>query len=292
MNDAQTAGGAALLELRIDAKSYRSADGTPVEVVRGLNLRLEAGSFGALIGPSGCGKTTILKIAAGLDADFRGELRTPGAGRLGMVFQEPRLLAWRTVEQNIRLALPAERAGIDLTDLVEILGLGAHLARYPGELSLGLARRAAIARAFAIDPDFLLLDEPFVSLDEATADRLRNELVALTTRTRVTTLFVTHDLPEAVQLADRLFFLSDRPTRIILEKELPPPRGTRSKDVVASISDEMRALAAQAATGAGEAEANHTSRLSIAKRTSSEDERRPSFWRMIEEVLAIVLYEE
>jgi ABC-type nitrate/sulfonate/bicarbonate transport system ATPase subunit len=246
LNDAQTAGGAALLELRIDAKSYRSADGTPVEVVRGLNLRLETGSFGALIGPSGCGKTTILKIAAGLDADFRGELRTPESGRLGMVFQEPRLLAWRTVEQNIRLVLPAARAGIDLGELIDVLGLDAHLARYPGELSLGLARRVAIARAFAVGPDFLLLDEPFVSLDEATADRLRGELMALTTRTRVTTLFVTHDLPEAVQLADRLFFLSDRPTRIVLEKALPPPRGTRSKDVVAAISDQMRALATQA----------------------------------------------
>jgi NitT/TauT family transport system ATP-binding protein len=236
-----------LLELRIDAKSYRSADGTPVEVVRGLKLRLETGSFGALIGPSGCGKTTILKIAAGLDADFRGELQPPRPGRLGMVFQEPRLLAWRTVEQNIRLALPPERAGIDLAELVEILGLGAHLARYPGELSLGLARRVAVARAFAVDPDFLLLDEPFVSLDEATADRLRDELVALTTRTKATTLFVTHDLSEAVQLADRLFFLSDRPTRIVLEKDLPPPRGTRSKDMVASIGDELRALAAAAA---------------------------------------------
>ena len=236
-----------MLELRIDAKSYRSADGTQVEVISGLNLKLETGSFGALIGPSGCGKTTILKIAAGLDADFRGERRTPESSRLGMVFQEPRLLAWRTVEQNIRLALRTERADVDLKELIDVLGLDAHLARYPGELSLGLARRVAIARAFAIDPDFLLLDEPFVSLDEATADRLRDELVALTTRTRVTTLFVTHDLSEAIQLADRLFFLSDRPTRIILEKELPPPRGTRSKDVVASISDEMRALAARAA---------------------------------------------
>jgi ABC-type nitrate/sulfonate/bicarbonate transport system ATPase subunit len=250
LNDAQTAGDAAPLELRIDAKRYLSADGTPVEVVRGLQLRLEAGSFGALIGPSGCGKTTILRIAAGLDADFQGELRAPGAGRLGMVFQEPRLLPWRTVEDNIRLALPAHQADLDLTDLVGILGLGSHLTRYPGELSLGLARRAAIARAFAVNPDFLLLDEPFVSLDEAVAGRLRDELVALTTRTRVTTLFVTHDLEEAVQLADRLFFLSDRPTRIILEKTLPPPRGARSRDVVAAISDEMRALVAQAATGA------------------------------------------
>ena len=241
MKDARTAGDAAPFELRIDAKSYQSADGTPVDVVRDLELRLEAGSFGALIGPSGCGKTTILRIAAGLDADFRGQLRAPGAGRLGMVFQEPRLLAWRTVEDNIRLALPADQTGVDLTDLFEILGLGSHLARYPGELSLGLARRAAIARAFAIRPDFLLLDEPFVSLDEAVAARLRSELMALTMRTSVTTLLVTHHLEEAVQLADRLFFLSDRPARIIFEKSLLLPREARSKDVIASISEEMRA---------------------------------------------------
>lgn len=244
LNDVQTAGDAAPLELRIEAKSFLSADGTPVEVVRGLQLRLDAGSFGALIGPSGCGKTTILKIAAGLDPDFRGELRAPGSGRLGIVFQEPRLLPWRTVEENIRLALPVDRANADLGDLFEILGLGSHLTRYPGELSLGLARRTAIARAFAVAPDFLLLDEPFVSLDEAIAGRLREELLALTARAKVTTLFVTHDLTEAVQMADRLFFLSDRPAHIILEKALPPPRGGRSQDVVASICDEMRALLA------------------------------------------------
>ena len=251
MNDAQTAGDAAPLELRIDAKTFLSAEGTPVEVVRNLKLRLEAGSFGALIGPSGCGKTTILRIAAGLDRDFVGELHTPGSGRLGMVFQEPRLLPWRTVEQNIRLALPAGEAAVDLTEMVAILGLGDHLARYPGELSLGLARRAAIARAFAARPDFLLLDEPFVSLDEATAARLRGELVALTTRTKVTTLLVTHDLAEAIQLADRLFFLSDRPTRVIAEKALSPPRRTRSPDIIAAIGEELRAVLAQAAAEAG-----------------------------------------
>jgi len=245
LNDAPTAGDAAPLELRIDAKSYRSADGTSIEVISNFELRLEAGSFGALIGPSGCGKTTILKIAAGLDADFSGSRRPPGAGRLGFVFQEPRLLPWRTVEQNIRLALPADQADVDLTDLIGTLGLDQHLARYPGELSLGLARRAAIARAFAVRPDFLLLDEPFVSLDEAVAARLREELLALTTRTKVTTLFVTHDLEDAVELADRLFFLSERPTRIILEQTLSAPRGGRSEEFVASTSAELRARVAQ-----------------------------------------------
>jgi ABC-type nitrate/sulfonate/bicarbonate transport system ATPase subunit len=252
LNDAQTAGDANPLELRIEAKSFMSADGTPVEVVSGLALRLDAGSFGALIGPSGCGKTTILRIAAGLDPDFRGQIRTPGSGRLGIVFQEPRLLPWRTVEQNVRLALPADRTDADLGDLFETLGLTAHLSRYPGELSLGLARRTAIARAFAVGPDFLLLDEPFVSLDEAIAGRLREELLALAARAKATTLFVTHDLTEAVQMADRLFFLSDRPARIILEKALPLPRRARKQDAVASICDEMRALlAARTAIGPG-----------------------------------------
>jgi ABC-type nitrate/sulfonate/bicarbonate transport system ATPase subunit len=162
-------------------------------------------------------------------------------------------LPWRTVELNIRLALPADQAEVDLTDLVATLGLDRHLTRYPGELSLGLARRAAIARAFAVRPDFLLLDEPFVSLDEAVAARLRDELLALTTRTKVTTLFVTHDLEDAVELADRLFFLSERPARIILERTPSVPRGERSKEFVASLSAELRTLAAQSHAGAGNA---------------------------------------
>src|SRR6202012_1134181 len=164
------------------------------------------------------------------------------------------------------LTLPADQADVDLTDLVGTLGLDRHLARYPGELSLGLARRAAIARAFAVQPDFLLLDEPFVSLDETIAARLRDELLALTKRTRVTTLFVTHDLEEAIQLSDRLFFLSDRPAHVIFEQALRLPRGTRNKEFIASIGAEMRTLLAQAATGAGQA-GIQANRLSIAKRT-------------------------
>ena len=244
MNDARNAGEA--LELRIDSKSYVSADGTAVEVIRGLNVRLAAGTFGALMGPSGCGKTTTLRIAAGLDSDFAGVRHAPGSGRLGVVFQEPRLLPWRTVEENIRLVLPKDRASADLTDLVDTLGLASHMARYPGELSLGLARRAAIARAFAVRPELLLLDEPFVSLDEATATRLREELAALTRREGITTLFVTHDLSEAISLADHLFFLSSRPTRVILEKRLPPTTALRSKQATMAIETELRELLSRA----------------------------------------------
>ena len=194
-----------------------------------------------MIGPSGCGKTTILHIAAGLDPDFTGERHIPGR-RLGIVFQEPRLLPWRTVAENISLVLPAHESLDDLADLIETLGLGSHLAHYPGELSLGLARRVAIARAFAVRPDFLLLDEPFVSLDEAVASRLREEVAMLTERQRMTTLLVTHDLSDAVQLADRLFFLSPRPASIVAEIPLPPPRGMRSRQTIDLILEQLRTL--------------------------------------------------
>lgn len=239
MKEEPSAGDEAL-ELRIDGKTYISAEGTSIEVIRGLNLRLEAGRFGVLMGPSGCGKTTALRIAAGLDPDFAGVRRMPNSGRLGIVFQEPCLLPWRTVEENIRLVLPADEAGNDFGELVDTLGLASHMARYPVELSLGLARRAAIARAFAIRPTLLLLDEPFVSLDEFTAARLREELGELTRRKRITTLCVTHDLSEAIELADHLFFLDHRPARVIFEKRLPSDGLPRSKADIASIEEELR----------------------------------------------------
>jgi ABC-type nitrate/sulfonate/bicarbonate transport system ATPase subunit len=135
----------------------------------GLSL---LGNCAALVGPTGCGKITLLRIVAGLDRDFDGIVAIPAHGTLAMVFQEPRLLPWRTVEQNVRLAAPrVTDAGLEL--LFHTLGLEAHRAHYPGELSLGLARRVALARAFAAKPDLLLLDEPFVSLDDALAARLQ-----------------------------------------------------------------------------------------------------------------------
>lgn len=247
MSSAHSGGADPALELRIERKSFLSADRAPVDVIRDLSLRLGAGEFGALIGPSGCGKTTVLRIAAGLDTDFIGSCHWPRTHRLGVVFQEPCLLPWRSVEANIRLVLPPDRTGADLTELFETLGLGAHRNHYPGELSLGLARRVAIARAFAIDPDVLLLDEPFVSLDETVAARLREELKALTVSRRVTSLMVTHDLAEAVQLADHLFFLSDRPARVVMERKLPAAEALRTDDFVRPTADALRAALVTAA---------------------------------------------
>src|SRR6516225_3722336 len=186
------------LEVAIKRKSYQRASGGKLYVLGEFALGLANGEVGALVGPSGCGKTTLLRIIAGLDPDYEGTVQLPDHGKLGMVFQEPRLLPWRTLEQNVRLAAPGA-SDQTLNALFR---------------SLGLARRVALARAFAVEPDLLLLDEPFVSLDNALAARLRDELAELVNRRPVTTLLVTHNVEEAIGLADRLFLLSASPARV------------------------------------------------------------------------------
>ena len=226
------------LEVAIKQKFYRAATGGRLQVLDGLTLTLANGQVGALVGPSGCGKTTLLRIIAGLDRDYEGTLVLPDHGRLGVVFQEPRLLPWRTVEQNVRLAAP-HATDANLDQLFRVLGLAGHRNHYPGELSLGLARRVALARAFAVEPDLLLLDEPFVSLDDALAVRLREELAELVTRSPVTTLLVTHDVEEAIGLADRLFLLSASPARVVAEVAIARPRAAQTPDERAAIRKEV-----------------------------------------------------
>ena len=232
------AGVLARLEVAIRQKAYSAATGGTLRVIDGLSFSLGKGEVGALVGPSGCGKTTLLRIIAGLDADYEGEVHLPDHGRLGMVFQEPRLLPWRTLEQNVRLAAP-QVTDDELTTLFTALGLTAHRQHYPGELSLGLARRVALARAFAVNPDLLLLDEPFVSLDDALATRLRDELAELVTRRPVTTLLVTHNVEEAIALADRLFLLSPSPTRVTAELPIPNPRSKRTPEELAAFRGQI-----------------------------------------------------
>jgi sulfonate transport system ATP-binding protein len=222
------------LEVCIEQKFYRAASGDNLHVLGGLSFTLGSGEVAALVGPSGCGKTTLLRIIAGLDRDYEGSVRLPDHCRLGMVFQEPRLLPWRSVEANVRLAAPAATDAA-LDTLFRTLGLAAHRSHYPGELSLGLARRVALARAFAVEPDLLVLDEPFVSLDAALAERLRSELVELVTRRPVTTLLVTHDVEEAIGLADRLLVMSASPARIVAEVPIMRPRGRHSAEEIATI---------------------------------------------------------
>ena len=221
------AGGASPLEVNIWQKQFRSASGEGLAVLERVSFRLEPGETGAIVGPSGCGKTTLLRIVAGLDADFSGDVTPPPDHAMGFVFQEPRLLAWRSVYDNVTLAAPRASQS-EIEALFEMLGLSAHRNLYPGELSGGLARRVSLARAFAVRPSLLLLDEPFVSLDAALAAHLRAELSTLLERCPATTLLVTHDMEEAITLADRIFILSPRPARVLGEVRISAPRGQRS----------------------------------------------------------------
>jgi ABC-type nitrate/sulfonate/bicarbonate transport system ATPase subunit len=226
------------LDVTIRNKCFHAASGGKLEVLGELAFSLAPGEVAALVGPSGCGKTTLLRIIAGLDRDFEGSVTLPAHGTLGMVFQEPRLLPWRSVEQNVRLAAPGA-ADTSLDALFRTLGLAAHRTYYPGELSLGLARRVALARAFAVEPDLLLLDEPFVSLDDALAERLREELAELVNRRPVTTLLVTHNVEEAIGLADRLLLLSASPARVLAEVPVARPRAAHTPDELRGLRAEI-----------------------------------------------------
>jgi NitT/TauT family transport system ATP-binding protein len=217
-----------LLEARIARKGYRTPTGV-VEAVKSLSLAVAPNEFVCVIGPSGCGKTTTLRILLGLDRDFEGSLTPdPRSLAIGVAFQEPRLLPWRTVEQNIRLALPANKRHRDLEFLLADLGIADWRARYPGELSLGMARRASLARALANAPELLVLDEPFVSLDDRAAAEMRRIVLAVAGRDGMSVLMVTHNVREALGLADRLVLLTPRPAQTLGVLHLNEPRERRS----------------------------------------------------------------
>jgi len=223
------------LDVSIARKTLRTASGQTRSILHDVDFSLRQGEVCALLGPSGCGKTTLLRIVSGLDADFEGRLVLPREHKIGMVFQEPRLLPWRSVAQNLRLV--GTSSDNDLAEIVAALRLSRHLDHFPGELSLGLARRVAIARAFAVKPDLLLLDEPFVSLDAALAARLREELLALVLKRKATTLIVTHDVEEAIAIADRILVLSAAPGRLIADRTIEAPRGALTEARIAKLKD-------------------------------------------------------
>jgi NitT/TauT family transport system ATP-binding protein len=230
------------LDVFIARKAYTNAAGERLDVLRDVSLTLGGGEVGVLVGPSGCGKSTLLRLIAGLDPDYEGRVARPPEARIGMVFQEPRLLPWRSVDDNIRLVAPhADEA--KLTELFETLELTAHRSHFPGELSLGLARRVALARAVAIEPDFLILDEPLASLDGALAARLRDQIATLVDSRSVTTLLVTHDVDDAVYLGDRLFLLSPRPARILAVMPIDTPRSARGEKEILAIKAELAQVA-------------------------------------------------
>ncbi|HUI22154.1 MAG TPA: ATP-binding cassette domain-containing protein [Methylocella sp.] len=232
------------LEVAIKRKVLRTAAGQTRDILHDVAFSLRQGEVCACLGPSGCGKTTLLRIIAGLDTDFEGTLVLPQGHKIGMVFQEPRLLPWRSVAQNLRLVGGSSED--DLKEIAAALRLSLHLDHFPGELSLGLARRVAMARAFAIKPDLLLLDEPFVSLDAALAARLREELLALVLKRRATTLIVTHDVNEAIAIADRIIVLSAAPGHLIADQTIEAPRGALTQAHAGEIKNEILSLIAKA----------------------------------------------
>ena len=207
----------------------------PTVALDGLSLDVAGGEVVALIGPNGCGKSTFLRVAAGLLAPERGRISLDGRRitapdeRIGLVFQEPRLLPWRTAARNITYPLElagwsAERRAARLAELLHVVGLEAAAGLRPVQMSGGMRQRAAIARALALSPDVLLLDEPFSSLDALTRERFNLELLRLQERTRATIVIVTHSISEAILVADRVLVLTPRPGRVAAEVRIGAPR--------------------------------------------------------------------
>lgn len=238
--DKQTASGDEVIRVRVDEKLFPAVADRPEQIVlRGVDLAVTRGSFVVLTGPSGCGKSTLLNIVAGLDDNYQGNLSFgANSGKLSFMFQTPRLLPWRTVEENIRLVLDDDDAVSDseidarITAILDRVGLSDAANAYPERLSLGMQRRAALARAFVVEPDVLLMDEPFVSLDDPSAESLRALLIEMWNKRPTTVLFVTHDRHEAVMLATRLVRLGGKPAAIVQDSEVtlsPADRLDREK---------------------------------------------------------------
>lgn len=203
--------------LRFDAVSMVFPDGT--QALEAVSLSVAPGEFVSIVGPSGCGKSTLLRIASGLETQTSGDVWVDRAS-LGYTFQDPTLLPWRKVLANVELLLelrgvaPAERRRLAL-EQIERVGLSGFEQHYPRRLSGGMKMRASLARSLALNPKVFLFDEPFGALDELTRERLNDELIALYQRQNFAGLFVTHSIPEAVYLSNRVVVMSPRPGQIV-----------------------------------------------------------------------------
>ena len=211
-------------------------------VLHDISLAVNEGKFVSIVGPSGCGKSTLLNVIAGIETYDGGTVIIhPKAGRTGSnprvsyVFQSPRLLNWLTVENNIHFVLeaqnvPRKRWRELVAKNLEIVGLSGQERNYPLNLSGGMQQRVAIARALAIEPDILLMDEPFSHLDAITARKMRFDLMEILERAKPTILFVTHDLSEAVFLSDHIYMMTTKPARIFKRVAIDIPRPRKPED--------------------------------------------------------------
>ena len=242
--------------IRLEAVTlqFPRRNGGPLPVLGGIDLEIPGGGIVALIGPNGCGKSTLLRVIAGLLSPTGGQALLDGAPitgpdhRVGLVFQEPRLLPWRSAADNITYPLelagwPADRRAARLAALTELVELDpAVAASRPAELSGGTSQRVAIARALALEPAVLLLDEPFSALDALTRERFDLELLRLWERAETTIVIVTHSIPEAILLADRVVVLSPRPGRVLADV----PVGLRRPRTIEDLDEAAAAQATRA----------------------------------------------
>ncbi len=234
-------------EIKIENLSMVYQDkngGKPVTALQNVNLDIREGEFISLLGPSGCGKTTLLRIIADLLQPSSGKITVRGQSprdvrlqkKYGIVFQNPVLYDWRTVRRNV--CMPMELLGMkkadrtaQVTKMLDLVGLSKFGKHYPYELSGGMQQRVGIARALAINPEILLMDEPFSALDEFTREKLHVDLLDIWKKTKKTVVFVTHNISEAVFLSDRVVVLSPHPGRVsaVIDIDIPRPRNMESK---------------------------------------------------------------
>jgi NitT/TauT family transport system ATP-binding protein len=231
-----------IIEMTGVSKTYRTRDGE-VPSLRPIDLAIREGEFFIVVGPSGCGKTTLLRMVAGLLPPSEGEIRVDGRrvtqphGSVGIVFQTAMLLPWRSVLRNVMMPvevkrLPRRQYEQRAAALLKLVGLAGFEHKYPWQLSGGMQQRAAICRALVHDPKIVLMDEPFGALDAMTRERMNVELQRIQLETQKTVLFITHSIPEAVFLADRVLVMSERPGTIAAIYEVPIAR-PRSFEVMA-----------------------------------------------------------
>jgi NitT/TauT family transport system ATP-binding protein len=225
-------------------KQYNDKTGTPVDVLKDINLEIDKGEFVSILGPSGCGKSTLLSIVAGLTKSTSGmitvggnPIKKPGKDR-GMVFQQAALFPWLNVRDNVTFPLKKDmsksEAKQQAAKYLHMVQLGNYQDHYPHELSGGMQQRVAIARALAMDPEVLLMDEPFGALDEQTRSRLHGQLETIWMETKKTVLFVTHSISESIKLSDRIIVMGTRPGTILtdIKVDIPRPREAHKEEMV------------------------------------------------------------